>query len=145
MPRRKLDLHNLAKQFSGQTLLGYESPNRVLSTVRSVAEIQPDRVVHVVRELTKIYEEVITGTLSELAESDRLDQVRGEIVLIFEGESQIPGIDNGPEFGRAVQLAGQLQSAGLSLSVAAATAAKHEGVRRSSVYDAVVSGLPQAD
>lgn len=145
LPRRALDLQKLAVQFEGQCVVGYESPNRVLSTIKALAEVQPNRVVHVVRELTKVYEEVITGSLAELVRGDKLVAVRGEIVLIFAAIQQFSDGQSGPEFGRAVQLAERLHSAGLSLSAAAATAAKHEGVHRSSVYDAVVSSLPQTE
>lgn len=67
-----------------ETLIFYESPNRIKETISVLNEVFPkDRKVAVVRELTKIHEEVVTGSISELNEYE--GQFKGEIVLIIEG------------------------------------------------------------
>ena len=52
-----------------RTLIFFESPHRVGDALRDLATaFGPDRPAAVCRELTKLYEEVVRGTLAELAE-----------------------------------------------------------------------------
>lgn len=68
-----------------RTIVFYESPKRVVRTLHDLVEVcGPDRQVAVARELTKLHEEVLRGSLIEVAE--RLGgEVRGEIVIVLEG------------------------------------------------------------
>ena len=59
----------------------YESPERTADTLRELADATPDRPACVARELTKLHEEIVRGTLRELAE--REGEWRGEIVLVL--------------------------------------------------------------
>lgn len=66
------------------TLVFFESPKRLLSSLELIAEMLPDRQVTVARELTKIYEEVITLPAAEIyAEYKGRERIRGEIVLMI--------------------------------------------------------------
>jgi 16S rRNA (cytidine1402-2'-O)-methyltransferase len=71
-----------------RTIVFYESPQRVTATLGELATVLPDRRVAVVRELTKIHEEVIRGTVEEVAEVLRERDVLGEIVVVLEGASE---------------------------------------------------------
>lgn len=63
----------------------FESPNRLRDTLRDAADVLgPDRPAAVCRELTKRYEEVIRGSLTELAEW-ATGEVRGEITVVLAG------------------------------------------------------------
>ncbi len=68
-----------------RTVVFYESPKRVLRTLQDLIEVcGPDRQVAVARELTKLHEEVVRGSLTDVAE--RLGtEVRGEIVVVLDG------------------------------------------------------------
>ncbi len=50
-----------------RTIVFYESPQRVTATLSELATLLPERRVAVVRELTKIHEEVLRGTVAEVA------------------------------------------------------------------------------
>ena len=50
------------------TLIFYESPHRVASTLSHLARLYPDRQAAVARELTKQHEELLRGSLSHLAD-----------------------------------------------------------------------------
>lgn len=65
----------------GAAAVLFESPNRVEDTLRDLAARQPERRVVVCRELTKLHEEVIAGTVAELAATER--EWRGECVLVL--------------------------------------------------------------
>lgn len=59
----------------------FEAPSRVTDTLRELAERQPSRQVALCRELTKLHQEILVGTLAELAALDR--EWRGEFVIVL--------------------------------------------------------------
>ena len=67
-----------------ETLIFYESPHRIESTLTTFLNVLGDRQAVLHRELTKINEEKIYGTLSELVNLD-FETIRGEIVLVIDG------------------------------------------------------------
>jgi 16S rRNA (cytidine1402-2'-O)-methyltransferase len=69
-----------------KTMVFYESPYRLVKTLTQLAEVLgEDRNASVSRELTKIHEENVRGTLRKLIEYFGKSTVKGEIVLIVEG------------------------------------------------------------
>lgn len=74
------------------TLAFYESPKRVAAMLADAAEVLgPDREAAVCRELTKKFEEVLRGTLGELAETCRERSLKGEIVVLVD-RPRLPNI-----------------------------------------------------
>ena len=68
-----------------EALVIFESPNRVADTLKDLIEIfGPERKACVARELTKLHEEVVRGTLGDLA-ARFAEGARGEVTLIIEG------------------------------------------------------------
>ena len=64
----------------------YESPHRLLKTLKQLSEaLGLSRRASVSRELTKIYEETKRGTLQELIMYFSQKTIKGEIVIIVEG------------------------------------------------------------
>jgi 16S rRNA (cytidine1402-2'-O)-methyltransferase len=73
----------------------YESPERCHDTLAELAAAMPDRAACVARELTKVHEEIVRGTLSELA--GREGEWRGEIAIVlgaWSPESRAEAIDD---------------------------------------------------
>lgn len=68
-----------------RTIVFYESPKRVAATLMELAERWPDRPVAVVRELTKIHEEVLRGTVREVAQILNSREFQGEITVVIGG------------------------------------------------------------
>ncbi len=69
-----------------RTMIFYESPQRIAAFLRDAAEAFGDRRACVVRELTKIHEEILRGSLPELAaELSRRESVLGEITVVIAG------------------------------------------------------------
>jgi len=82
--KRKKALQSLAEET--RTMIFYESPQRVGAFLAEAAEILGDRKACLVRELTKVHEEILRGTLPELAaEINRRGSVLGEITLVVAG------------------------------------------------------------
>ena len=69
-----------------RTIVFYESPHRIERTLRELAEVLGgERRAAVARELSKLHEEVLRGTLAELAAHFAATAARGEIVLCVAG------------------------------------------------------------
>ncbi len=69
-----------------QTVIFYESPHRLLETLRIVVELPPDRPIVLARELTKLHETFRRGTAGEiLAAIGDAERVKGECVLLIGG------------------------------------------------------------
>ena len=63
------------------TIIYYESPNRIMDTIKLLASVMPERRIAIVREITKIHEETIIGYPADLL---NIDTPRGEIVIVVE-------------------------------------------------------------
>lgn len=61
------------------TIIYYESPNRIMDTIKTLASVMPERQIAIVREITKIHEETIIGYPADLM---NIEPPRGEIVLV---------------------------------------------------------------
>lgn len=68
-----------------KTLIFYESPRRLLSSLTDLREVMGDRHIVVARELTKMYEEIIRGKVSEVTAGLKEKSIRGEITLLVSG------------------------------------------------------------
>jgi 16S rRNA (cytidine1402-2'-O)-methyltransferase len=67
-----------------RTIIFYESPMRILKSLRDIHKIIGKRNVCVARELTKIYEEFIRGDIEEVIEQiENRDAIKGEIVVLL--------------------------------------------------------------
>jgi 16S rRNA (cytidine1402-2'-O)-methyltransferase len=64
------------------TLIFYESPNRLLKTLKDMMDVWDDPVIVVARELTKKFEEVRKDKASLLIEHFSLHAPKGEFVLL---------------------------------------------------------------
>jgi 16S rRNA (cytidine1402-2'-O)-methyltransferase len=60
----------------------YESPHRLADTLRELAELAPTRHALVARELTKMHEELVRGTLAELAQRFA-GETKGELTIVL--------------------------------------------------------------
>ncbi len=65
------------------TFVLYESPFRLIKCLKQILEFCGDRPAAVGREISKMYEEIATGSISELIdEFEKRDKVKGEIVVV---------------------------------------------------------------
>jgi 16S rRNA (cytidine1402-2'-O)-methyltransferase len=119
-----------------RTLVFFESPRRIGVTLAELAAaFGHERRAAVCRELTKTHEEVIRGTLGELA-GQLADGVLGEVTLVVAGAPAVQIAATPAEAAAAV--AGHEQ-AGLPRKEAIAAVAQETGLPRRTVYDAVVA------
>jgi 16S rRNA (cytidine1402-2'-O)-methyltransferase len=70
------------------TVILYESPHRLVKTLQQIGEIfGKERKISVARELTKIHEENVRGTVEEVLHHFKEKTVKGEIVIVIEGNN----------------------------------------------------------
>lgn len=68
---------------SSKTIIIYEAPHKMKTTLGDLKEILKDRKIVLARELTKIHEEFIRKSIDELL--SEIDIIKGEMILIIEG------------------------------------------------------------
>jgi 16S rRNA (cytidine1402-2'-O)-methyltransferase len=74
---------------SRETLVLFEAPHRILTSIEDMVEVFGDREAAVVREMTKVHEEVLRGRLSKI--ENRLkarESILGEFTLVVAGASE---------------------------------------------------------
>ena len=64
------------------TVVIFESPQRVLRTLKDIQQYWGNRVVSICRELTKIYEETFLGTVIEAENYFSKSKTKGEFVIL---------------------------------------------------------------
>ena len=69
-----------------RTMIFYEAPHKLISTLRDMREILGDRRITLCREITKIHEEFYRTTFSEAIARYEENPPRGEFVLVIEGK-----------------------------------------------------------
>ena len=81
---RQTKLKELAAEM--RTMVFYESPFRVLKTLKDLSEnMGADRPVSVSREISKLYEETVRGTLQDAITHFLVHEPKGEFVIVLGG------------------------------------------------------------
>lgn len=139
LPRHSAARRERLEQLAGGpgTRIFYESSHRIEGMLRDCCQVLgPERRGVVARELTKQYEEILSGTLCELARLVEEDPRRrkGEfVVLVAPPESRGAAVSE-----EALKVAGILVEE-LPLKQAVALAAKITGEKKNRLYQAVLA------
>ncbi len=125
---RQKVLEDLAHETA--TVIAYESPHRILDTLRAMAEILGERPVVVARELTKLHEEFLRGSAASILQKlVERGSVRGEITLVIGRGEQHAKIDDPLAEIQKLQ-----NEAGLDRMEAIKAVAKRMGLPKREVY-----------
>jgi len=111
----------------------FESPHRLLATLKELLNIVGDRDIAICRELTKWYEEIFHGLISEAI--DHFNNPRGEFVLVVSGSDVLlnPIPDDSNMEAAALELAA-LKSSGCRAREAVAQVTAEYKLPRKIVY-----------
>lgn len=115
-----------------RTMIFYEAPHKLPSTLQDMAEYFGDRKIALVKELTKIYENVERTTLFEARDKYKEVSLKGEYVLIVEGKPETEKVEI--TLDDAKLMAQELLKKGLSKNEAAKEIAKKTGLKKSDIY-----------
>lgn len=80
---KKREIFGWISKMENLTFIYYESPHRILKTLRLMEEIIPEKNVVIGREMTKKFEEFIRGTAKSVYQKVKEKKIKGEIVLII--------------------------------------------------------------
>ena len=114
------------------TLVFYETPHRIVGSLRDCLEVLGNRMASVARELTKMHEEIVSGNLSELVARFERDDPRGEMVLTIERETDALVLDLAET--SVVSRYQELILSGSDRRVAMKTVAREFGLPRDKIY-----------
>lgn len=131
-PREKKEQKQMAERLKRLDHLAifYESPNRVGATFAALSAALGELDAALLRELTKLHEEVVRGTLGELAARYAETAPRGECVIAVYCRAEAQSGDT-PDLETLLKT---LLASGVSVRDAAAEAAKICGVPKKEAY-----------
>ena len=133
---RQGELESLLAETS--TLVFYESPKRIISTLEDVVDVMGgDRIVSVVKEITKAFETVKTLPAEEALCWLREDQhhTRGEFVLLVQGAEQQGNLVIDPKVMRALNMTAEY----MPLKKACGVVSELTGIAKNALYDAALA------
>ena len=140
LPRRAAERRTRIAELVDEprTQVYFESPHRVAATLADLAEaFGGERAAALCRELSKTYEEVVRGTLSEVA-AWSADGVRGEVTLVVAGADPSASVGPVDAASLAARVAALIEQ-GIDRKQAQKLVAESSGVTRREVYDAVIA------
>jgi len=82
---RKKQIEEIMKET--KTLIIYEAPHKLKSTLEDLRNVLENRQVVIVKELTKIHEKVIRGNINEVIE--KIENPKGEYIILIEGAKEV--------------------------------------------------------
>jgi len=70
-----------------RTIVLYESPHRLLKTLKDILDIMGDRDIAIIREATKVFEEVTRSKVSDAINHFEKNPPKGEFVITIKGQT----------------------------------------------------------
>lgn len=95
IPRSESQIIDTAKRYSEANLVFYDSPERILKTLKTIYSVRPQANIALGRELTKLFEEIVCGSVPEVLEHFSAG-IKGEIVCMVYSDSAAE--DSGLDF-----------------------------------------------
>lgn len=133
--QRKERLKSLVNET--RTMIFYEAPHKILYTLKDMYEVLGNRNICICRELTKIHEEYRHTTFKEAISNIEKNGIKGEIVLIVEGKSEIELEQKRKEELEKIdpiELVKEYMNDGIDKKEAIKKVAKELGVNKNEVY-----------
>jgi 16S rRNA (cytidine1402-2'-O)-methyltransferase len=87
LPQRQGKKRKVLREFSTfpYPIVFFESPRKLLETLRCMGEELGNRAAVVIKEMTKVYERVMRGTIDELITELSVEDPKGEYLVIVDG------------------------------------------------------------
>ncbi len=133
LPRKVQALKEVLKTYQHriETLVIYESPNRIQKTLAYMFDVLGNRNISIARELTKTFETIIRTNLSEAIQMEHI--TKGEYVIIIEGEKELSSFEDesiDSHFKRYIKK-------GFSEKEAIKSVAKDRNVHKNEIYQII--------
>ena len=128
--------HLQSLQGEERTMIFYEAPHKLLTTLQDLLEAFGDRPIALCRELTKLHEEIRRTTLAQAVAWYTENAPKGEFVLVLAGREPQETCALTLEEGVALVLARRRE--GISMKEAARQVAADTGLSKKALYDAAI-------
>lgn len=134
LPRKENEQSKVFEKYPNANIVFYESPSRLLKSLKNILETQGDIEIVVGRELTKLYEEIKSGKVSEVIEYYSKSKVRGEIAcLVINKKESISYADK-----EILEKARLLNKQGYSSKEVSKILSEVLGLKKNYVYNLIV-------
>ena len=137
---RKLVLEDLVHE--SRTIILYEAPHHLITTLQELVETLEDRRVTICRELTKKFETVVPTTLRQALSRYKTEEPRGEYVLVIEGKSFLQKQEEKQAAFQEITIEEhmeQYEEQGIDRKEAMKLVAKDRGITKREVYQYLLS------
>ncbi len=133
LPKKVGEMTELLSSYQGrkETLVIYESPNRIEKSMKTLYECLGNRKIAIARELTKTFETIIRTDLKEAQTMEHA--TKGEYVIVIEGTKEVPIVYHETLKDHVIRLI----LAGMDEKEAIKKVAKDRGLSKQEVYRAV--------
>lgn len=142
LPRKKRAKDETLERLKSKqsTIIMYESPYRVADTLELLRKSFGERRVALARELTKMYEQFVRGSIDEVLDWVKENELRGECVLVIEGSAR-DGVASDAAWWNGLSLAAHVahyeKKDNLSHKEAMRAVAQDRNISRRDVYHAL--------
>ena len=120
-----------------RTIILYEAPHHLLSTLKDLYEILGDRAIAICKEISKFHEKTLSFTLSTAIEYFEANTPKGEFVLLLEGISDEELEKEAKKRWDSISLLEHMamyQSQGMTKKEAMKYVAKDRGISKRDIY-----------
>ncbi len=133
LPRKAASRQELLASITDEsgTIVVFESPHRLLATLKDIQLILGDRRIAVCRELTKLHEEIFRGRISQSIE--HFTEPRGEFTLVISGKVETSKTELTDDTERQLH---SMRLSGVKAKEAVARMAGEKGLSKRELYRA---------
>lgn len=144
LPRDKKKRGNILQELKNETrtIVIYEAPHHLLHTLEELYQVLGNRKISVCRELTKKHEEMLRMSLEEAVDYYKVQEARGEFVLVVEGKSYDDIEEENRQKWTTMDLQEHMnlyESKGISRKEAMKQVAKDRGISKRDVYQQLLN------
>lgn len=139
LPSDKKEKQQILSELENETrtIIIYEAPHRLVRTLQEILNVIGDRKITVVKELTKKYEKALQTTLSDAVEYYRINDPKGEFVIVIEGKKHEEIKEEMQDKWKAMELTKHLEyylSQGINKKDAMKAMAIDRGITKRDIY-----------
>lgn len=92
IPRGEKQIEEIIQKYCTQNIVFYDSPERILKTVKIIQNVRGNVKIALGRELSKLFEEIIVDDVSKVLEHYK-DGIKGEIICMIYASENSDTID----------------------------------------------------
>ncbi len=137
--RRKERIERLKKlEHEASTVILFEAPHRLRTTLQEILDTMGDRRIALVRELTKVHEEIQRCFVHEAINTYALKEPRGEYVIVVQGKDEDDSKDEERKTWNKITIVQHYEmyiGEGYSRMDAMKKAASDRGISKREVFD----------